>query len=476
MAKIQKDAIDDLNVVVTISIDKSDYEGAYTKQLNKYRKQADLKGFRKGKAPLSFIRKIYGRQLLADEVNQVLQQQIGEALKDIEIFGQPIPNEAQGEVDFNPNKLEDYEFKFDLGLIPEFDLKGVNKKNKYNSYAVKISDETLNKEMDTARRRAGEQAEVDGELQEMDLVKVKAQELDGKKIKEGGNEAEFSFLIDDKLADEKFKKQVLKKKKGDSIDINPFKLEKDADEKNVRKFMLGLEEDQETGETYRCEIIEVTRIQPAEINQEFFDNAFGPGKITSEDEARDFFKETIEKYYQGSIDAILYRDVRDKLIDKNDFPVPENFLKRWIKFSNEQPIADEALEAEFPFFLKDLKWSVIRGKLLRQFDVKVTEDDLRAGFAKDLAQYYGGMQPGMEEIFKSVIDRMLSDEKAVQEKADRIADEKLLTEFTGAVKMDLKEVSEDELTEIIKDANERINKENEERRAQLEPETEEAEA
>ncbi len=472
MAKFVQQDIDALNAILTITVEPSDYEKEFKKTLEKYRKDSHLKGFRKGKTPMSYIRKVYGEQVLMQSVNKILQEQIEEALKEVEIFGEPIPNEDQAQVEFDPSALKEFEFKFDLGLIPDFEVKGVDKKDKYKANRINVSDKAIEDEFTNARKRFGQRTDAKEDIKEHDLVKVSAKEMDGKKVKEGGHEAEFSVAVD--RAESKLAKALMKKKSGDTISFNINDVEKDSERSIINKYVLGVEEDNDTiGDNFEAEITEVSRVELAEVNQEFFDKQFGEGVVANEQEAKDKFKIDLNSSMQKNADALLFRDIQTELVKQNQFDMPEAFLKRWIKISNEKPVTDEQIEREFPFFLEELRWNVVRGKLTRKFDLKVTQEEIEAGFINALKNY-GGMPMGLDDaVLKNYAQRMFQDQKAVQRQAEEIMGEKLFTAITAEVTLDETIVDEKKLETIVKKANEEMDKENEERRKAMNPETEE---
>ena len=460
MAKISKTEIDALNQLLTINIEKADYEGNFNKELKKYRKDANLKGFRKGMAPMNYVKKIFGKQLLAEEINKTLQEQLGVALKDVKIFGDPMPNETQEPVDFNPMKLQDYEFKFDLGLIAEFELAGVDANESYDGYRVKVSDKVIEEQFTNAQKRFGERSVIeDGNIEAKDLVKVAAKELDGKEVKEGGHTAEFSIPVDQST--EELAKALMTKKKGDTIQLNVHDVETESTKEIVRQYVLGIDKDDETvGEMFECEIIEVSRVELAEVNQEFFDKQFGEGVVASETEAKDKIRIDMNKSIQKNAEAILFRDIQEKLIEKNSFALPEEFLKRWIKFSNENEVTNEQIEREFPLFSKELRWSVIKGKLIEKFDLKVTEEEVQGGFINAIRSY-GGMPAGMDDsILVNYAQRMMQDEKAVRKQAEDIMGNKLFEAITAAITVVETDVDEKEMEKIITEANKKQDEDN----------------
>jgi len=244
MPKVVREDIDNLNAVISVSIEKADYESSFKSELKKVAKQAQVKGFRKGKTPISFVKKMYGPSILMDTVNNILQEEMSKYLQDdkTNYLGQPIPAENQDKVDFDPNNLSDFEFKFDAGIAPELKIKGADKKTKLEQYKIKVDDKMLDEELENIKKRLGERELDEEKILEGDLVKLSVKELDGKKVKEGGVESEFS-LVWEKIADKKLQKALLKQKKGDTFTVNPFKVEKDAEEKYVKKYFLGMEDD-----------------------------------------------------------------------------------------------------------------------------------------------------------------------------------------------------------------------------------------
>ena len=283
--------------------------------------------------------------------------------------------------------------------------------------------------------------------------------MDGDNVKEDGHTAEFSIPVD-RSTDEVIK-ALTGKKKGDTVNLNVYNVEKDSSKEVVRKYILGIDETNETvGEMFSCEIIEVSRVELAELNQELFDKHFGAEVVASEEEALDKLRIDISKSFQQNADAILFRDIQEKLIVKNEFPLPEEFLKRWIKTSNEKPISEEQIEREFPVFAKELRWSVIKGKLIKKFELQVTEEEIEQGFINALKNY-GGMPMDLgDEVLKGYAQRLFSDEKAVRRKAEEIMGNKLFGAVTAAVKVDETIVDEKEMEEIIKDANKKMEEEN----------------
>lgn len=428
MPKVVREDIDNLNAVLTVTIEKSDYAARFDSELGKYRKQAHMKGFRKGKTPAGVLKKMYGRGILADVINNLLQEELYNFLnnEDIKILGQPLPSDSQEAVDFDTRDLRDFAFKFDLGLAPEFEVQGIDASTTYRKLEVEISGAMIDDELKAARRRHGQRVSPKEDIQENDILRLSARELENGQPKEGGVENTFSLLASS-VSDEDIRRELLSGKEGDSLQLDIFRLEGDKDEKYVRRYYLGLDEEdpRELGREFEVTISEVSRIEPAELNQDFFDKYLGPGQAGNEEEAREKIREYLEKQYAAQSEALLYRDIQDALMEKNPLELPEAFLRRWMKATNEK-VPDAVIEEEFPKFTKNLQWSLIRNKLVRQFDIRVEEEELLENLKRQVRNYFGGSTfPGMEDLVNGTAMRMMEDDKQRERAFDEVLADKL---------------------------------------------------
>ncbi len=456
MSKVVREDIDNLNAVLTVTLEKQDFEPKYLAELGKYRKQANMKGFRRGKTPLSVVKKMYGKAVLGDVINQLLQEEINKHFTEekLEILGQPLPSESQEPVDFDLKNLEDYEFKFDLGLAPKFEVEGVTSDNTFEFYKVDITDEMIDEDMEAARQRGGKRINPEEDIQEKDFLKLEGTELEDGKPKEGGVVHEFSVLVE-RLTD-KVKAEMLKRKLGDRFEGNIFELEKDAKEAYVRKQLLGLEDDddREVNPTFEFEITEVSRIEAAELNQEFFDQYFGTGEVNSEEEAREKIKENIQKQFDNQADALLFRDFQEGLMEKNPLEFPADFLKRWMLVANENA-TEQMVEDEYDNFTTNLQWTLIRSKLIERFELEVGEEELRQGFANQIMSYFGNSPYASEEFVASMVERSLQDEQSVRRMYDEMMTDKLHDAIKGEVNIKEKPIDAEAFRKIAQEAREK---------------------
>jgi trigger factor len=446
---------DQLVNTLKVSLSKGDYEPIFVDELKKYRNKAQMKGFRKGKTPLSFLKKMYGQQVLVDVVMNKINSAINDYIENnqLNILGQPLPNKDQKQYAFDPNVLEEMEFLFDVGLSPEFEIEGLDEA--FEVYKVEIPQETIDEELNLARKRAGKQVEVDEDIEEEDILTISAWELEDGKIKEEGWETGFTVMVDS-LAEEDLKKKILEGKKGMEFDFDIYSLEKDKDEKYVKKYLLNLDEDEEKeiGKDFRGKIDVVKRMEPAELGEEFYKQYFGSDEIKTEEEAREKVRKDIESYYETQTKMVRNRHIMERMMEKTSFNVPEEFMKRWLKESN-QEVTDENLEKEFPAFLENLKWTLIKNKLSSKYEIKVEPDEIKENMVQKVYQYMGGYPVGQEYIGE-MVNKLMSNKEQVNRAYEEIQADKIFV----ALENDLSEVEKpiglEDFKEEVKKLNERL--------------------
>jgi trigger factor len=403
---INLENVDPLNATLTIAIAKEDYEPKYKEALNDLRKKGAFKGFRKGKTPLGYIRKVYGESALAETVTELLQKSITEYLNEnkVNFLGQPLPADDQERINFDPKQLMDYTFKFDLGMAPDFEVKGLDATIKRHD--IEVKSEQIDEEWDRYLKQLGTSVDAEDDVIEGDVLYLKATELNGGKPKEDGVEASFTMQIDD-FADDDLRKKVLKMKKGDTFAYAPDNLEKDRDIVFVRKYHLGIEDqpDLEITNEFEAEIESVNRVVPAEINQEFFDKLFGEGKVTTEEEGRAEIEKGIKADMGRRADAVLYKNMQRSLMDNNNFDLPEAFLQRWLNTTRKEEEAVPSDE-DVSDFLLDLKWQLIKDKISVANELKVENEEIQEGAYRRVYQYVGpyGDQETVQRLARAILE------------------------------------------------------------------------
>jgi trigger factor len=459
---IEKKSVDNLNATISINISKDDYQSKFKSELSKTAAKAQMKGFRKGKTPLSVVKKMYGKSILAEVVNNTLQTALSEYLKseELDILGQPIPSDDQeGDLDFDVNNLIDYEFKFDVGIAPKVEVLGVSDKDTYKIDKITIADKTIDEEIENALKRHGEQSHPDGEVLAGDIIKIQAEELDGKKPKENGWATEFSVLVDSLTS--KYNKKVLKMSKGDSFSFDVNELEKDKGEDYIRKYLLNVpkteegEEEPVIGNMFTGKIIDIARLVKAEMNQEFYDKNFGQGTVSSEKEAREKVEEGLSAHYQNQALQLMYRDIMDKLVADTKVELPEAFLRKWLQMTNEN-LSDEDLDREFPSFLDNMKWTLIKSELAKKFEIEVTPEDIREAMTAKVRNYFGQYGQQMDDaMLNEVMGKMFQNQEEVNKTYEELQAGRVFKKIGETIKQKEVKISIDDFNAKVKAVNEK---------------------
>ena len=454
MPKVAREDINALNAVLTVTIGKEDYEPKFKKELKKIKDKAAIKGFRKGKTPTGFLKKMYGKGLLSEIVTEMLQHELSEVMasEEISYLGKPIPTEDHAPVDFDLNNFEDYEFRFDLGKAPEFEVKGVDSGTEFEIFKVDIPADKVEERLDYIRKRRGERFETEETIEDEDMITLNAVELDGDAPKEDGWKTTFSILVN-RISDGPVKDEILTKKKGDSIRFNVYELEEGTSQEQVKKYLLNftqtdIDEGTETGEIYEAAIETVSRLKPAELNQELFDQVFGEGEVTTGEEARKKLAENMGLGFQGQADSLLFRDMRKRLLElsRDAMPLPHDFIKRWLKVGHEKE-ADKIL-GDYDNFADDMRWSLIKNKLYKQYDLKIDDAEIRELAYNRVASYFGGHY--QEDMLEPIVTRMMEDPEQMNSLASDLLADKLFKKIKEEVTLKEVSISENDFTEKYK--------------------------
>lgn len=446
--QITEEKIDELNAILKVQVKKEDYEPKLEKALTTYRKQADLKGFRKGQVPKGLIKKMYGNHLLADTVNDVLSAAVNSHIVDnkIDILGHPLPKNGQ-EFDLDINNMKDFEFEYEIGLAPDFELDFFKKNKSIEREVPELTEKMIDEEVERMAKRFGEAEEVDKIKEDDDVISVKFIELDEEgKQKEGGINNPSSFTLE-MVKDKKDATKIKKLKVGDSIDLNVFETF-DRDEASIAKQFLGVEL-KDLGDNkplFKVAIETIKRMKSAEINEELLKKVYPDESVKDEAGLRAKIREDVEKYFDEQAGNKLNNVLAERLIEETKMEFPDDFLKRWIQATNEKPITTEQIEAEYDGFRKNLKWSLIIKKIRKDNDIDVSTDEIKEHSATQVKQQllsYGIPSVSDEETEKFVAS-MMAREDHVSKTRETILEQKVFDYFKSQIKTKDKKVSLEE--------------------------------
>jgi trigger factor len=449
---ITRENIDDLNALLTIKVEKTDYEEKVETVLKDYRKKANIKGFRPGMVPITLVRKIYGKAVKIDEINKVVTENIQKYLADekLEILGDPLPHaDNQENIDFETQ--EEFSFTFEIGLSPAVNT-DLSEKDEVINYEIVIDEKMRNDYIDNYKRRFGELRQVD-ETGEKDVVKgtIEALGEDGNP-KEEGPKTEDTSLGLDIIKDEEIKALFAGKAAGDAVD---FDLRKAYPNDSEIAGILRIKREDAEGLAgmYRFTIREISRFFPAEVNQELFNNIYGEDSVNSDEEFIKKIDEEISANLSKESEFKLMLDLKDLAMNKTGIDLPEEFLKKWLQTVNEKTDMEQ-IEKEFDSFRKDLKWQLIKNKVARDNEVKISEEELvseASRITRYQFQQYGLYYATDEQIEKYARETLKKEDDA-KRIAERIVEDKVLGIMKNMVSLKETSITAEEFNKLFEKA------------------------
>ena len=430
---ITKNQPDALNYQVTIDIAAEDYAEALSKRLNEYRRRADIKGFRKGMAPMSLIQRLYGGEALYEAVNRLVSEQLDTFIRDekVRVVGEPLPSEDQPQLEWKAGN--DFTFKFDIAQTPELNFE-VGEGDKIPYYEINVTEEAK-------KAMKAQMLQQYGSLQEGDKAGK-----DDYIIADIANDTHSveGVYVSVAHVSELARDLFIGKKAGDKItvDVNEaFENETDrASMLKVDKAKLAT-----LDPVFTFTVVNVKTFKPAENNQETWNQMFGEGAVTSEEQFLEKVAERIRAEHTQQANYRFGNDVRKYFVDKAAIELPEDFLKRWLVYANDGKYTAEEVEKEFPGFVEDFKWQLTRGYLMQKLGLKVEKEDIQAAAESYVAYQYAmyGMGNVPQDLIKSSARNVLEDENQVRRLEEQVEDNKTIGALREKVSLQTKKISED---------------------------------
>lgn len=450
---ITKEETGTLTATIRVEILEEDYQDSVKKVLKDYQKKANMPGFRPGKVPFGMIQKMYGKAVIADEVNKILSENLNNYIKDndLNIIGHPIANtEKTKSLDFEHE--QSFEFFFDIGLSPEIDLE-LSDKIKVDFHKIKVDAKTTEKYLEDVKKRFGNSTQPE-ESGEEDIMKGKIEELDpdGNPLENGINRETSVYIDFVKTKTEK--KKFTGKKVGDSVVFNVVKAFKNEVD---RASLLGInkEELEEHQGDFRFLIEDIHRIEPAEVNEELFKKVFPTETIENEEQFMERLNKEIEKSYEAESDRYFMTSARDKLIETVDISLPDDFMKRWLVEQSEGKITQDQIDKEYDQYAKSLKWQLIQNKIMKDHDIRVEEEEIRQYVRNYFASQglAGGDDEESKKRIETIVDSVLQNKEEIQQIYDQLYDQKIHELLKSKLKLSNKSVSYDDFIKLVTKSN-----------------------
>lgn len=443
--------IDKVSALLTVKLEKADYQEQVDKSLKNFRQKAQIPGFRKGMVPMSLVKKMYGKSVVAEEVNKLLSDKVYGYIKDndLNILGEPMPNEdKQPEIDFDT--MEDFEFLFDIALAPEIKAE-LGATDKVDYYSIEVSDEMVNTQVKSYTQRNGKYEQV-AAYEDKDMLKGLIAELDENgNTKEGGIQVEGATLMPAYMKNDEQKAIFANTKVNDVLVFNP-NVAFDGHAAEISS-LLKIEKEAagEMKSNFSFQVQEITRFVEGELNQEIFDQVFGEGTVNSQEEFIAKVKESVAQTFVADSDYKFLIDVRKALVEKaGKLEFPDALLKRIMLLNNKEK-GEEFVNENYDKSIEELTWHLIKEQLVKENDVKVEEEDI-INMAKEatkaqFAQY--GMLTVPDDILENYAKEMLKKKESIDGLVNRVVEVKLAAALKNKVKLEPKTVSMEEFNKLF---------------------------
>ncbi len=428
---ITRENVDALNAVVKVDIAKEDYSDKVEKILSDYRKTANIPGFRKGHVPMGMVKKQYGKAVLVDEVNKLLQDALNKYLTEekLDVLGQPLPK-PQDDIDWDS---EAFSFEFELGLAPEFDVKLKGKKA-ITKYSIVADDKMIDEQIERIQKQYGK------------LVPQEAIEKDSEitgAFKNEEKEIDNTVTITlDKFKGKATEKKFVGAKAGDVITLKTKGLYSDEHEL-MHALKLGHDDVHGLDIEVTFTVSEVNKRELADLDQDLFDQLFGKDTVKTVTELKDKIKEDAEKQFSQQADQKFLNDVTEYLVDSTKFDLPAEFLTKWLQTAGEKQLDDTEAKEEYEKSEKSLRYQLIEGKLIEENEIKVTMDDIK-DHSKEMIKaqmaQFGQMNPSDEEL-DGIAARVLSNQDEARRISEQLISQKLLEVYKEKANIKVKELS-----------------------------------
>ncbi|MBL7861936.1 MAG: trigger factor [Cyclobacteriaceae bacterium] len=366
--------------LIKVKLSESDYQPKVEEKVKDYARKATIKGFRQGKVPSGVIKKMFGKSILVEEVNHLVSHSVSDFIRDqkLRILGDPMPNQEKA-ITIDWDAQRDFEFEFQIGLVDDFSVE-LSNKVKVKSHPIEVDQKVINETLEDIRKRFGKVTYPE--------VSEAGHNLYGEIAQKGEEQKKGSYIAIDKVVKKEQKKFIGLKKD----DVLEFEIEKAFDNVEAIAQALNIAEEEATRATgtYHFKVTTISKVEPADINQELFDKVFGKDAVQNETEFLEKIKTTIGENYQRETEHLLEHEIQHYYVDHTKISMPEAFLKSWLKSSSQGEVTDSVLEKEFNAYKDSLKWDLIKNKIAEDKEIKVEGEEVREKAKQFIMDQFGG--------------------------------------------------------------------------------------
>lgn len=448
MASFSSEVLGNLHEKLIITVSKDEYKPLVESGLKRIAKSAAIKGFRQGMVPVGVVKKMYGNQVLADELSQYTSKKLDDYLyeNNIHFLGHPLGQAIPGQLIDIENE-QDYKFAFELGIQPKFELPKLTGNDAVAHYTIKLDDSLLEKEIEYELTRNGKSNEVTDVILIDDVISID--------IKENVAENPFTKTINlliKNVKDKNSQQQLMDMKPGQTITFDFKKAYADDMEMLIHR-ILGVDHhqfDHMNVTNMSVTLNKIFRLEKATIDETLFEKVFPGRNIKTEAEFKEAMKQDLAVAYARETERKANHDLKYSVIEHTPMEFPAEFLRKWIKAVNKDPLNDEQVNEGFASFLEDLKWTLIRNKIVSENQLQIKEEDLQARVMDYLNQTYKGMD---EATLKSLCARVLENEKEKEYMVSQMVEERVINYLRTQNTFVEKEISFDEFENMIQHHN-----------------------
>ena len=445
--KITQSKVKNMMSSIIVEVEESDYIEKVDAALKKYRKDAVIPGFRKGKTPMSIISKQYKVSIVVDEVNKMIQDQLYKHITDkkVRVLGSPMPMSSE-EIDW-VNSV-DFKFEYEIGLAPEFDVK-LSGKDSLDYYNIKAEEKLVDNYCTDIAKRYGKMSNPEvSEKGDMVFCAINQLDVNGVLMKNGiSNDATVSI---DVIEDKKNQKKFLGLKKDDNLTLNVVSTFTNQTDLAA---MLNISADELKGlvsEDFQFTVKQVNRLAPSELNEELFAKVYKEESIKDVKIFKAKIKEEAENSFIVESDRMLKNDVVTFFVNKTKLKLPDEFLKRWLVKTSEKPLTMEQVEQEYDMYSKSLKWQLIENKILEEHEIKINNEDLLEHTKKMVAfqmKQYGQVSSDEKQLL-DISENILKNDDERKKISDQLFDERTLVIYKEIFKLKNKSISYDDFVKL----------------------------
>ncbi|TSA24400.1 MAG: trigger factor [Bacteroidetes bacterium] len=445
---ITRESTGELTATIRMEITPDDYQETVTKNLKDYQRKANIPGFRPGKVPFGLVKKMYGKAVMADEINKLLSERLSGYLTEekLDVLGNPLPNKER----IKPARFEDGEtldFYFDIGLAPEFTL-NLGPGLEVENYAIKVDDKMVDGYIEDVRKRNGNYTHPESPGDE-DMISGEVIELaaDGTPVEDV--EPKKTYFSLDKVTGKEAIEKLKTVKKGEWVVLKPADWF-GSNEEAAKQLGLQVEKLSKPDVTFSLSITEITHVEPAELNAGFFAKVYPGEPIDTEEDFRERVRKDAAASFTGETDKMLYQEITKSLLEDTVMNLPDDFLKRWLYEHEENKMTEEDIGKNYSSFARSMKWQLIENRLIKEYDIHVKEEEIRGYIRtymlRQVSQEF--VDPEMARKYETIVDAFMQNKEQVQKINDQLFDAKLMQLFREKVTLKPVEVTNEEFIKL----------------------------